>query len=252
MIDVAIQENIQLAKAELNDKGTLVLGLKKTGGEMSLEERMNTADDSASGKQEQDYYIWPFKLDKYVETGEDILQQALNMQKVLTHILKGYIKQEDIKWNVLNGMKVGEVSIDLIKQSNIDKLYQNLVAQFIEQITPFIGKPILFRVKFVRQSKDKHFSSLPRVTEYSNLVKEPFWEAMEVTESKIAYSNYEKGYRKNDKDKPSGVDLTNPAVTVQASEPNPKEAAEAAEVMGMTDEEGEEAPATEEATEQQE
>ena len=37
MIDVAIQENIQLVKAELNDKGTIVLSLKKTGGEMSLE-----------------------------------------------------------------------------------------------------------------------------------------------------------------------------------------------------------------------
>ena len=244
MIDVAIQENIQLAKAELNDKGTLVLGLKKTGGEMSLEERMNTADDSATGKQEQDYYIWPFKLDEYVKTGEEILQQAVNMQKTLTHILKGYIKQDKIKWNVLNGINVGEVSIDLIKQSNIDKLYANLVAQFIEQVTPFVGKEILFRVKFVRQSKDKHFSSLPRVTEYSNLVKEPFWESMAVTETIIAYSNYEKGFRKGDKDTPSGVDLTNPAATVQASEPDPKEAADVAEVMGIDVEE--------EATEQKE
>lgn len=245
MIDVAIQENIQLVKAELNDKGTLVLSLKKTGGEMSLEERMNTADDSASGKQEQDYYIWPFKLDDYVKTGEDILQQAVNMQKTFTHILKGYIKQEDIKWNVLNGMKIGEVSIDLIKQSNIDKLYSNLVAQFIDMVTPFLGKEILFRVKFVRQSKDKHFSSLPRVTEYSNLVKEPFWESMALTTSLIAYSNYEKGFRKGDKDTPSGVDLTNPSPTVQASEPDPQEAKDVAEVMGITEE-------SEEATEQQE
>lgn len=236
MIDVAIQENIQLVKSELNDKGTLVLGLKKTGGEMTLEERMNSADDSATGKQEQDYFIWPFKLDDYVKTGEDILQQAENMKKSLTHILKGYLDPKKIVWNVLNGLVIKDVSKDLVKQSNITTLYDNIVSQFIEMIEPFVKKEILFRTKFVRQSKDKHFSSLPRVTEYSNLVKEPFWESMEVLPeaSLVVYSNYERGYRKNDADgKPSGVDLTSSKPTVQATQATEEETADAASAMGM-------------------
>lgn len=235
MIDVGIQENIELSKIETNDKGTLVLSLKKTGGEMTLEEKMNSVDTGATGDQTQDYFVWPFKLDKYVETGEDILQQANNMKKSLTHILKGYLKEEDIVWNLLNGMEIKDVGVDLIKQSNIDQLYGNIISQFSEMIEPFLDKEILFRVKFVRQSQDKHFSSLPRVTQYSNLKTEPFWETMDVlaVASQVAYSNYEKGFRKGDKDKPSQIDLSNPKPTIQATEVDPQEAADVEEVMGM-------------------
>jgi len=239
MIEVGIKESIELTKAELNDKGTLVISLAVSAGEVSLEDQLNGTDTGDTGVQTQDYFIFPFKIDQYTETGKALLASAMNMKKALTHILEGYMISEDIKWNLLNGITVSDVDVDLVKDSNIEKLYENLTTQFIEMITPFIGKGNLFRVKLVRQSKDKHFSSMPKVRDFTNLVREPFWEAMDVLEmaSKVKYTPYELGYRKNEGDKIgetpySGVDLSSSEAAVEASTVSVEEAAAADEMMG--------------------
>lgn len=237
MIQVGIQEGIELTKAEINDKGTLVLTLKQTS-EGSMLDSLGSADDSDTGDSEQSYFIWPFKLDEYVTSGADIFQAAKNMRKMFTHILKGYMKTDDINWAPLDGIKIeheDQVETELVKASNIERLYNNLVSQFIDMVTPYLGKGVKFRVKFVRQSKDKHFSSLPRVNEYTNLTNDPFWESMLVKPevSRVAFSNYEKGYRKGDADgKPTGVDLSDPTQTMQATEADPEETAAVDEVFG--------------------
>jgi len=242
MIKVGISENVEIVKAGINDRGTLVISIAVTEGEKSLEDLMNNTDTGDTGSQSQDLYVWPFKLDEYNKTGKDLLTTANNIKKSLTHILEGYMISEEIKWNLLNGITVDDVDTDMIKGSNIEKLYSNLIEQFIEMVKPFLGKGNLFRVKLVRQSEKKHFSDLPKVRDFTNLIRDPFWESMDILDSasKIHYTPYELGYRKTKGDKIgtlpySGVDLSNGEPVVEESVVSEEEASAADEMMGGSD-----------------
>ncbi len=242
MIKVGIHENVELIKAEINDKGTLVIGIKKGGG-LSLAERLSSGSDGSSEEEEQDFFIWPVKLGEYVKTGEDVAREFESLNRMLKHILKGFLTTADIakNFNPFNGIDLGgktdaQVKEMLMTQDIMDAMYKNIANQFIEMVTPFLGKGMLFRVRLNRQSKLKNFSSLPKVGRYANLDAEGFWEGMDVKEeaSNVKYSNYELGFRKGDKDsedgKPSGVDLSSGAQTQAASAVNPEEE-KAAEAM---------------------
>lgn len=238
MISVGIQENLEIVKAELNDKGTLVIGLKKSSGEGSMLDMLASNETGSTGEQEQDYFIWPFKIDEYTKTGTDIVKSAMNLKKALQHILEGYMAKDKVVWSPMAGMAINKDDIDgdMAIQSNITKLYTNIVGQFIEQIKPFLGKGHLFRAKLVRQSKDKQFSSFPpRVNDFTDLDRNPIWETMDIKAeaSNVKYSNYELGYRKGDAEgKPSGVDLSNPNATVASTEATAEETAAVTEMFG--------------------
>lgn len=239
MISVGIHDNIELVKAEINDKGTLIIGLKKSVGAVSLEDMLNSGSDASTAEDSQEFFIWPFKIDEYNKDGDAILKSALNLKRTLTHILKGYMTEAEIEagWNLLNGLAIemSEVKTKLAEQSNIDKLYANLASQFVSMITPFIGKGLLFRVKLTRQSAKKHFSSIPKVGEYNNLETEGFWESMDIKKEAtgVKYSNYELGYRKGNTDAhKTGTDLSDPTPNTETSAPDPKETAAAAEMFG--------------------
>ena len=245
MIQVGIHENIELIKAELNDKSTLVIGIKKGGG-LSLAERLSSSSDESSAEEEQDFFIWPVQLGEYTKTGADVARDTESLTRMLKHILKGYMQEAEIakSFNPFNGIDITgktdvEVEAMLMTDAVIAKMYENITSQFIEMITPFMGKGLLFRVRLNRQSKAKHFSSLPKVGRFANLDKEGFWESMDIKEeaTTVAYSNYELGFRKGDKGAAkSGVDLSSYAPAVEASEADPEEAKAAAEMFGASKE----------------
>ncbi len=58
MINVGIHENVELIKAEINDKGRLVISVKKGGG-LSLAERLSSGSDESSEEETGDFIIWP-------------------------------------------------------------------------------------------------------------------------------------------------------------------------------------------------
>ncbi len=121
----------------------------------------------------------------------------------------------------------------LMTEDVMETMYNNLSNQFIDMVTPFIGKGLLFRARFNRQSRNKHFSTFPKVGPYARLEIEGFWEPMDVTKeaSTIAYSNYERGFRKGDTDdEPSGVRLDDGTPLKEASAVDSKEV-EAADNM---------------------
>lgn len=240
MIQVGIHDNIELVKAELNDKKTLVIGIKKGQG-LSLAERLSSGSDESSAEDGQDFFIWPVQLGEYTKTGADVARDMESLTRMLKHILKGYIKEDEIakNSNPFNGVDIAnktdsEIETMLITPTVIEKMYNNIVAQFIEMISPFIGKGLLFRCRLNRQSKAKHFSSFPKVGKFANLDTEGFWEPMDVVieATSVAYSNYELGFRKGDKTTPSGVDLSSSKSVVEASEASEEEAKAAAEMFG--------------------
>lgn len=240
MIQVGIHDNIELVKAELNDKKTLVIGIKKGEG-LSLAERLSSGTDESSAEEEQDFFIWPVQLGEYTKTGADVARDTESLTRMLIHILKGYMTEVEIAKNSnpfagidITGKTDAEVEAMLMTETVLEKMYNNIVSQFIKMITPFIGKGLLFRCRLNRQSKLKHFSSFPKVGRFANLDKEGFWEPMDVKKeaTTVAYSNYELGFRKGDKTTPSGVDLSSSKPSVEASKADPKEAEAAAEMFG--------------------
>jgi len=240
MLKVGIHENIELVKAEINDKGTLIIGLKK-GGEKSLTERLSSGSDESSVEEGQDFFIWPVTLGEYVKTPDDVVREFDSLKRMLIHILKGYLEKDKIaeKFNPFKGIDIAnkndqEIGEILITDTVMSKMYNNIVTQFIDMVTPFIGKGLLFRVRLNRQSKLKAFSSFPKVGQYADLEKEAFWESMDIKKeaSNVKYSNYELGYRKGDKSTPSGVDLSNPNPIIEESEADPEEAKAAKEMFG--------------------
>jgi len=240
MIQVGIHDNIELVKAEINEKGTLVIGVKKGGG-LSLAERLSSGSDESSAEEEQEFFIWPVALGEYTKTGADVARDIESLKRMLNHILKGYMTTAEItkNFNPFNGIDIdgktdAQIEEMFMTDSVIAKMYENITMQFIDMITPFIGKGLLFRVRLNRQSKLKAFSSFPKVGRFANLDNEGFWESMDVAKAAttVAYSNYEKGFRKGDKDTPSGVDLSSSAQTAKASEANPEEAKAAEEMFG--------------------
>jgi len=239
MIKVGITENIELVKAEINDKGTLVIGLKKGGG-MSLAERLSSSSESSSVEDSQEFFIWPLAMGEYVKTSDDVARETESLRRMLVHILKGYLQEDEIKkgFNPFNGIDLEkpeeEIEKMLVTDTVLAKIYNNMITQFIEMVSPFIGKGMKFRVKLNRQSKLKAFSSFPKVGQYVNLDREAFWESMDIKKeaSNVKYSNYEKGFRKGDKDTPSGTDLSSDAQVATASVADPKEAEAAAKMFG--------------------
>jgi hypothetical protein len=112
-------------------------------------------------------------------------------------------------------------------------IYTNYVDQFVTQITPFVGPSSpLFRMKFIRTSKDKHFSSIPKFA--------PFIEPMSITlaSSKLKYSRYELGWRKGDPEKGpyTGVNYSDPSqvegAAAAVTKGNPQEAADVNHLFG--------------------
>jgi len=243
MIKVGIHENVELVKAEKNDKGTLVISLKKGGG-LSLAERLSSGSDESSAQEEADFIIWPITMGEYVQTGQKVAEEFEALSRMLKHILKGFITEDQIQkgFNPFNGIELeGKTDIEITEmlttETVLAKMYSNIADQFIELVSPFIGKAMLFRVRLNRQSAKKAFSSFPKVGKFANLDRDAFWESMDVKAeaSSVQYSNYELGFRKGDSipdGKPSGTDLSNPDQVTTATAASAEETKAAEEMFG--------------------
>lgn len=218
MITVGIQENLRLLKAEKNDKGTLVVTIEQdAGGGQTAEDALNSTSSVAT-ESNQDYFFWPVKADDRIDQNDNsmiatsLLNEFKALRARLNHILEQYMTSNSIKWNVTEGITFGPEGVTgafadpAVRDTVVAKLYSNYADQFIKMITPHIGpNSPLFRVKLPRSSEQKNFSTLPKFP--------PFIEPMSVSSkvSKLAWSNYELGYRKGDQQGfPSGWSQANP------------------------------------------
>lgn len=194
MIQVGIQENIKLGKAERNDKGTLNLVFERGSKGDIMEDFNSSSDNTSSGGESAGVLLFGFTLtgkDGQPKKAVDLSVEIKKFKDKLTHILLGYLVSKDIAWDIFKGtgLKTKEdVNAKLVSQDILDKVYGNIADQFVAMINKnkVLSSDKLFRVKFVRQSSNKHFPTLPTYA--------PFWESMEipVESSTLAYTQYEK------------------------------------------------------------
>jgi hypothetical protein len=191
MLKVAIHENVQLHKVTKNDKGTLVVGLKKANPDPLA--GFNDTQDTAEGDQEF-LFLTPYAT-AYggdLDTPENNSQKIKDFKNQLTHFLLGYTTSDKIKWDATKdtGIDRSNFNEKMTQQRTVDLMYKNLVDQFIEQITPHIGpNSPLFRCLLIRTNRLKHFSTFRK----KFLDENPFWEPMTVSkeQSKLKYTAWE-------------------------------------------------------------
>lgn len=207
-IQVGIHENVILSKAAVMDKGRLTLFLRQLGDDKKAEidpfAQMNSTEivgtESGSG-----LIMWPFKLPDskakdgstrtQKEIGEMANKDVIRLRDQLTLILQQYMIKDQIKWSIFDslGDSITKETYyeDLTSQNVLDVIYRNICEQFIAMIQPYLDNDAFpMRWKMTRQSKEKHFATLPGM--YLN--EQPFIEPMDVPKdlAKVKWSKYEK------------------------------------------------------------
>jgi len=194
MISVGIHPDLVIAKTTKNDQGTLVVGVKEVA-EVNPLDALNASGSVNFNKKEQDFLIYPPKQTNFdgasLDT-EGLMKAIAEVKDPLHTILRQYTTDSNIKWDIFAGTDVTAANLaeELKKTSTWNKIYSNIVDQFITMMKPYVGetgKPM--RMLFVRQSKAKHFPKLRTRFLDSN----PFIEPMTVpaAASKLKYTKYE-------------------------------------------------------------
>lgn len=200
MLRPGITENVYLQKAEMNDKGTL--GITFAVGDSTVD-----SFDAAIEPESTTFLLFPFKnvsFDGQLLTAAESKLQISELKAQLTHILMGYMSSDKIVWAIRQNTPVTEnnFSEHCTNEKVLATMYTNLCTQFIGMAKPFFGVGAKFRIKLVRQSATKHFSTFPKKFVLSG---SPFYESMIVSTetSKLKFSTYEISKNLND---PTPVD----------------------------------------------
>jgi hypothetical protein len=214
MLSVGVHENVQFSKVAKNDKGTLIVGFKK-----QEVDKLAALSQGRFEPEEQDFLIFPPQLTNYSgsdSTPEEMLVKWGEITSPLEHIATQFLTKDKVKWDLFFGTGITKENYDakMTQQDTVDKIYNNIVTQFINWMMPFTKSTKTFRMVFIRSSKAKHYAKLR--TRY--LSSQPFMEPMDVTPSKVKFSEYEK---KNGLDNPNqagGAQAPSTADTNQAEE----------------------------------
>lgn len=198
-IEVGINENIHLRSAVLDDKDNLILTFKNDEVELSGFEALQSEEivEGNGGKIELRIFPpTPPKVEnKTLEKQQELaVADVTRMRAILEHIMKGYMTKDEANLAKVMYLNTG-IDKDNFAQKILDKevllaIFRNAARAFLERMRPYLGNPELkFRLKLVRQSKEKHFATLPG----RYLDDQPFWESMDVAKeaSKVKFSDYE-------------------------------------------------------------
>lgn len=214
-IKVGINKNLQIAKVVRNEKNTLVLTLQE--GKGSAKALLNGTGTS-SRLETRDFMFFPPTVE-YQGAKKDspvIMGLIIELKNSLELILEQFMTTDKIKWELTFGLGISdnEDIEELIKdQGVVDKIYSNLVEQFMAQVKPFVGdgSPKTNWI-LIRKSSDSHY---PKIR--NRYVKDnPFVERAEVPaeESKLKFTDFEVR---------NGLNIADP---VQKAQPVSKEEAD--------------------------
>lgn len=218
MIGVGINENVYLAGVELNDKRALVFTFKQKDENERNVIQMLEEDEVGSIDTGSTIRLFPFNVpNKQDMTNQQkldiILNDIKNTGSLLVHMLAPFLPKNEIKLDkfantgISTKMPPAEFEQRIMNQTILNDIWTNMTSNFIRLAKPLVGRTELaFRLKLRRQSKDKHFPTLPN----KFLDSEPCIEPMTVPkeQSKVKFSAYEikEGLDKADTLPPSDAD----------------------------------------------
>lgn len=189
MIKIGTTENIYISKQVKNEKGTLEITIDDSAvvkKQLSLIEQANQATDASEAKGTTLMLFMPsMAYQNEQKAPEKLLQSLTNFRAQLTHILKRFTTEANIKWNVFKGIVLKDDD-DLMNkiqdEKNYTTIYTNIVDQFVEQADKLkINDPTKkSRIILIRQSKEKGFGKLRE----TYLDSQPFLEDMAIPQEK--------------------------------------------------------------------
>lgn len=191
---VGIHENLVLAKSIKNDRGTLVVGVRKEE-DIDPIAASNASGDMALEQEEQDFFIYPIKNVDHKKQLLDytgVMKEIGNVKDPLDHILRQFLTSGNIKWDIYKGTIItgANIKTEVLKQSNLDIIYKNIVDQYTEMITPYLNNSAKkLRGVFPRTSAAKPYPTLRRRYLDSQPIFEPM--TVPVEASKVRFSKYE-------------------------------------------------------------
>lgn len=210
LIKVGIHENLMISdKTKINDKGTLELCIKAVQSPDALLDAFAGNDTFTSMESSFRFYPPSMKdFDQNVKTAAEIGSEILRLRHQLLCYAKLYATKE-VAEKALGGLAMFKglgIPDDQIKKALtmfnqeefVKKVVTNLCTlfvNFLKEKKAFEGK-VLFRHKFLRQSKAKTFAVIPS-SDFDVWV-----ESMDVPKeaSKVAFSEWEIENGKNNAD----------------------------------------------------
>lgn len=203
MIGVGINSNVIISSALINEKKTLEIELKyateqQTKSVFDTLLSARTADDSSANGLKLRFFspTVPTKEDMTKEQKiKSLMNDNIALIKKLSQILQQYMIDENITLEAVQFENTGivdQASLDAryLDQDVQNKIYDNIVKEFVKLITPFVNNnEYALRFKLVRQSKDKHYATVP--SRY--ITDNPFVELMSVPEeqSRVKFTKWE-------------------------------------------------------------
>lgn len=197
MLGVGIHENVGLTTdTKVNEKGSLELHFGKkavTDLWASLEAGDSVKEDTSK------IIVWPINMttwDGNIKSANQIVTELQALEKLLRQILKVYITTDIIE-KYQGGVKMFDglvfekekITEHLLDETFVQGAQKNIITKFIEVCNDndIFDNDQTFRLKLIRQGKDKHFPKIPASfdtwIESSIITKE---------KSKIVWSKYEK------------------------------------------------------------
>ena len=203
---VGIHENVVIRSVVMNDKKRLEIELielsrvaevKKSVFDTLLMAR--TAEEgNISFKLSVFGPLLPKKDDQSPEKKKELIGLDITkLIKQLSQILEQFIPAAsitldtiDIQFARTGIMDAQSFDALILDQKVLDQIYDNIAGEFIRLMTPFVDKSEdAVRFKLVRQSKDKHYASIPS----RFITDNPFIELMSVpkAQSRVLFTPYE-------------------------------------------------------------
>lgn len=164
MFNVGIKNNVVIEKAEINEKGTLVISMKEIV-ETDIMDVFNSTSDAVVRASENSFMEYnQLNTVKFgnEQTAEEVLDQIKNFKAKLMHILLVYKTEDKIKIDSVKGTGINgtNAKTKVLDQSILDLIYKNTVEGFVKELTT-VDLSKQFHLKTVRQSAAKHFAKLP-------------------------------------------------------------------------------------------
>lgn len=203
-IGIGINPNVVFKSININEKGTLELEFAQAGKETvkkSVFEQSLTARTNEDTTGTRLFVFQPMLPNKPEFTIEQKINRVAgdftSLHKQLGQILEQFVVADQIDLDTMDVQYANTGIIDaasyesrILDQDVISKIYTNIIKRFAELMKPFINdvtNPV--RLKLIRQSKDKHYATLPS----RFITDNPFIEPMSVPEdqSKVKFSKWE-------------------------------------------------------------